>query len=99
MTWPHVAEPIGADSRFLTPAAVYHGGVLLADGGGTATVAVYDGQDASGDLIDYFSAAVSSRDRNWLDDGLVLKYGLYVDIGSNVSRFTVYYNPTPRELG
>jgi len=99
MPWPHVSKAVGVDSRVLYPAATYHGGVLLATSGGTATVAVYDGIDANGDLIDYFSAGASGRDRSWLDDGIVLRRGLYVDIGSNVSAFTAFYDPTPQELG
>ncbi len=90
---------IEADKQLLLPGAVYFGGILLATSGGAATVAVYDGQDTSGDLIDYFSAAASSRDRNHLHTGIPLRTGLYVDIGSNVDEFTVFFLQTPQELG
>ncbi len=43
MGFPHVSRAVGVDSRVLYPAAVYHGGMLLATSGGAATVAVYDG--------------------------------------------------------
>ena len=95
----HVHRRVTADKRVLEPAAVYHGGVLAADGVGTATVTVYDGIDSGGDPIDFFTAAASGRDRNYMDDGIILRRGLYVDVGSNVSFFTVIYDPTPRELG
>ena len=98
-SFPHTSWAIGTDRKELDPAAVYHGGILLADGVGAATVAVYDGIDATGDLIDRFSAATSAHDFNYLSDGILLRRGLYVDIGSNVSAFTVFYDPTPRELG
>lgn len=95
----HVHRRVSVDKRVLEPAAVYHGGVLAADGVGTATVTVYDGFNTTGDPIDFFSAAVSGRDRNYMDDGIILRIGLYIDLGSNVSFFTVIYDPTPRELG
>ena len=97
--FPHVSEPVPLDGKQFDPAAIYHGGLLKATAGGTATAEVYDGKDTSGDLIDSFSAAASGRDRSYLDDGLILKRGLYVDVGSNVSAFTVFYDPTPRDLG
>lgn len=90
---------VDADGRVLYPAAIYSGGVLVATGVGAATVAVYDGIDSSGDLIDYFYAATSQRDSRWLGEGIMLRRGLYVDLGSNVSVFAVYYTPTPREKG
>ena len=99
MGFPHVSRSVGVDSRPLEPAAVYHGGLLLATSGGAATVAVYDGLDTSGDLIDYFGVVASGHERTWSDDGILLRRGLYIDIGSNVSAFTAFYDPTPQELG
>jgi hypothetical protein len=90
---------VDADGRVLDPGAIYHGGVLVADGVGAATVTVYDGINTNGDVIDYFYAATSQRDTHWLGEGIELRRGLYVDLGSNVSKFTVYYQPTPREKG
>ena len=72
---------------------------MLATSFGTATVVVYDGIDASGDFIDYFRASALTPDRNYIGPGVILKRGLYVDIGNNVSRFTIYYEPEPRRLG
>ena len=89
---------IEADKRVSLPASVYFGGLLLATSGGAATVAVYDGLDTSGDLIDYFSAAASARDRNHLHLGIPLRQGLYVDVGSNVDEFTIFCAFTPKEL-
>ena len=90
---------IEADKRVSLPASVYFGGLLLATSGGAATVAVYDGHDTTGELIDYFSVAASGHERSWMDDGILLKRGLYIDLGSNVSAFTIFYDPTIRELG
>ena len=98
-SWPYAARDVGVDSRVLKPAALYRGGLLLAGSGGASTVAVYDGIDTTGELIDYFSAAASARDRNYIGDGVILKRGLYVDVGSNVSKFTIFYEPEPRSLG
>jgi len=66
---------IEADKRLTFPASAYYGGVLLATGDGAATVAIYDGLDTSGDLIDYFTAAASARDRNHLSRGIPLRTG------------------------
>jgi hypothetical protein len=88
-----------ADQQASLPASVYFGGILLAGAGGAATVAVYDGKDTTGDLIDYFSAATSARDRNFIPQGIRLQYGLYVDLGSNVDHFTVFFLREPREEG
>jgi len=74
------------------PDWLYHGGVLRASAGGTATVAVYDGLDNTGVLIDYFRASTSDRDVHVLEAGLTLRVGLYVEIGSNVTAFTAFYS-------
>ena len=92
-------KAVDADGRVLDPGAVYHGGILQVGSGGTGTVTVYDGVNARGDVIDYFSAATSGRDPRWLGEGIILRRGLYVDLGSNVDAFTVYYEPTPRDKG
>jgi hypothetical protein len=84
---------VEADKVALKRGAVYHGGLLLASGVGAATVAVYDGLDTSGTLIDRFAAATSSADRHVFERGIDLRVGLYVDLGDNVSKFTVYYEP------
>ena len=96
---PVAHQRVDADRLFAQRAAVYHGGLLVATGDGSATVAVYDGLDANGELIDYFTATTSARDRNFYERGLKLLRGLYVDIGSNVSAFDIFYEPVPREEG
>jgi len=94
---PHTR--IYADKKRLEPAAMYHGGLLLATGGGASTVAVYDGLDTSGELIDYFSVVASAHERHFMERGLIIIRGLFVDLGSNVSTFDIFYHPTPPELG
>ena len=99
---PHLAHQhrrVDSDTRLFGPGAVYHGGTPKATSGGASTVAVYDGLDATGDPIDYFSVAASAGERNYMDDGIILRRGLYVDLGSNVDFFTVICEPEPRELG
>ena len=86
---------VDADGKVLDAGAVYYGGILMAGSGGTATVIIYDGIDTDGDVIDYFSAAASGRDPRWLNEGIILRRGLYVDLGSNVDAFTLYYAPEP----
>ena len=98
---PHLAHQhrrVDSDTRLFGPGAVYHGAVLKASSGGAATVAVYDGLNTDGDPIDYFSVAASAVERNYMDDGIILRRGLYVDLGSNVDFFTVIHEPEPREL-
>lgn len=90
---------VKVDRQVSQRAAVYHGACLKATSGGTATVDVYDGIDASGDPIDTFRAGASDHDIHVLEKGLSLRYGLYVDLGSNVDFYTVYYEPVARERG
>ena len=94
---PYAHVSVDADGLVLPAGATYHGGLLLADSGGASTVAVYDSLAGSGDLIDYFSALTSARDRGVIERGVVLRRGLYVDLGSNVDKFTVFYDPVPQE--
>jgi hypothetical protein len=68
----------------------YHGGLLLANGVGAATVNVYQGVDAGGTPIDAFYAPTSDNDMHWLDSGILLDAGLYVAIGSNVSLVVLF---------
>jgi len=94
-------EPVGhlavdADGRVLKAGDTYHGGVLVAAGGGAASVTVYDGIDTGGDVIDYFYAARDAGDRHGPGKGIIIRRGLYVDLGNDVSAFTVYYKPEPR---
>lgn len=97
--WPPiVSEPFQADRAMRMPAGTYHGAVLQTGSGGASTVAVYDGQDTTGDLIDYFGSAASGHEAHFYERGIILKRGVYVDLGSNVTAFTLYYRPAPREL-
>ncbi len=94
-------DPVGhltvdADGQVLPPGATYHGGCLIASSGGASTVTVYDGVDTGGDVIDGFSPAQSKADRHGPGRGLILRRGLYVALGSNVTAFTVYFTPSPR---
>jgi hypothetical protein len=84
---------VDGDGGVIRRGGVYHGGVLLATSGGASTVAVYDGLDTSGDLIDYFSVSASAGERHVDDVGIQIREGLYVDVGSNVSKLTIFYDP------
>lgn len=97
--YPFAHSRVYADRQLIQRAGIYHGGLLLADGVGASTVAVYDGLDTSGELIDSFSVAASTPDRHIYEKGIALRVGLYLDLGSNVSAFTAYYDPVPREKG
>jgi len=95
---PYIHRRMAADGLVAQRGAVYHGGVLLASAGGAATVNVYDGLDTSGELIDSYRAATSDRDVHVLEVGLAINTGLYVDLGSNVSACTIYFDlPTGAE--
>lgn len=88
---------VEADKVALERGGVYHGGLLKASGG-TATVSVYDGLDATtGDLIDFFYAADGQADRHVFERGIDIREGLYVHLGSNVSSLTVYCEPPAGE--
>jgi len=89
---------VEADKVAVERGAVYHGGLLLASAAGASTVAIYDGLGTDGTLIDYFSAAASAADRHVLERGIDIRVGIYVDIGANVSKFTLYHHvPTGLE--
>ena len=87
---------VGVDRGPVREAASYHGGALKTTSGGAGTVDVYDGFDATGELIDTFQAAASDVDVHIFERGLQLRSGIYVDLGSNVSAFTLYYIPGKR---
>jgi hypothetical protein len=96
---PFAHSRVYADKQLVQRAAVYHGGLLLASGDGAATVTVYDGVDTSGEPIDSFSVAASTPQVRVWERGIALARGLYIDLGSNVSVFTAFYDPVPREKG
>ena len=84
---------VDADRLAIERGGVYHGGLLRTGTGETSTVAVYDGLDTGGDLIDYFDATRASYDRHVFERGIDLRVGLYVDLAPSVVKFTVYYEP------
>jgi hypothetical protein len=91
MDKPFSTKGVRADAKVLNAGDVYHGGILLATAGGQSTVAIYDGVDANGELIDYFDVQASQHAVHIFEEGLALKRGLFVDVGNNVSAFTLYF--------
>lgn len=85
-------EAVDADRRVAQGPGNYYGGVLLASSAGYATVNVYDGDNTNGELIASFVAGASLVDRDVRHVGVHYERGLFVDIGSNVSKFTIYYD-------
>ena len=96
---PFAHSRVFADRQLIQRAGVYHGGLLLATGDGASTVNVYDGLDTGGELIDSFSVAASTPQVRVYERGIALARGLYIDLGSNVSVFTAYFDPVPRAAG
>lgn len=96
MQQPYAPFKIEADGQHLGPGAVYHGGVLLADGG-TATVLLYDGDDANGVLIDRLKATNGNMEHRVIERGIRLLKGLYVDVSTNVGDLTLFLEPAPKE--
>lgn len=96
---PFVHAAVQADRQVAQRGSTYHGGALKSSAVGASIVDVYDGLDANGDLIDSYQCAASSRDVHVMEEGIVIRIGLYVDLGSNVTAFTVYYDQVPRDLG
>ncbi len=74
-----------------------YGGELVATSGGTATVDIYDALRAEGAPIMSFSVAASTIQRIFDPLPLIITTGLFVDVGSNVSRFTLFYDPEGEE--
>ena len=54
-----------------------------------------DGSSTSDEIVGAFGVGASGTDRAWLGEGVGLRNGLYVDLGSNVDIFTVYYSLLP----
>ena len=96
---PFAHSRVYADRQVIQRAGVYHGGMLLAGAGGIGCVDIYDGLDTTGDVIDCFRATANYSDLHFLEKGIALRVGLYVDLGSNLNVFTAYYDPVPREKG
>lgn len=96
-------RPVGhtrvtGDGKFIGQGGIYHGGFLLADSNGAATARIIDGLDADGDVIDFLdTGAASNHDTRDFPRGVRLLYGLYVDLGSNVSQCNIYYDPPPAD--
>ena len=90
---------VEVDGQVAAAGATYHGGVLKSSGD-ESSVTVYDGVDSSAiDVIDFFWGEENGGDHHFLDKGIAVRRGLYVDIGGRVADFTIYYEPTPRERG
>lgn len=96
---PFAHSRVYADRQLIQRAGVYHGGLLLATEDGDAYLHIYDGLDTSGDLIDFILAESGVAGGSVYEKGIALRVGLYVDLGPNVSVFTAYYMPVPREKG
>ena len=72
---------------------IYRGGLLLATAGGAATVALYDGAAVTDEPLDAFRAAASEHDQHYLDGGIRVNRGVFVDLGANVDWFLLYFDP------
>lgn len=84
---------------FLGP-LIYHGGFLEAGAGGIAEAHLYDGTSASDEPLDAFRAAPDEHDVHAYDSGLFVLRGVFVDFGTNVEAFVLFYNlDIPEALG
>ncbi len=87
-----------ADRKVLEAGAVYHGAILLSNGSGASIVAVYDGNDNSGDLLDRLETSGASKSvTSYPAVPLRAQRGIYVDLGSNVDQFVLFADPPPAE--
>lgn len=84
------AYPVTQDSALFRGPCLYYGGFLRATGGGVGEAEVRDGNADSDQLVDYFRAAASDRDRNQLPQGIFLLRGCFVDLVANVDTFVVW---------
>ncbi len=92
---PFSSRELLADTKLDLQGGVYHGGVLKSSAVGVATVDIYDGGDTGADLVDAFVCALSHRDVHVLERGVLIRNALYIDVGSNVTSFTLFYEPPP----
>ena len=82
---------VKADEAVAVRRGSYHGGLLLSSSGGAATVAVYDGPDTSGELIDYFTVQASEREIHFYERGIAIRDRIYIDVSSNITSFVFFY--------
>ena len=90
---PLVTKTSYTDELAAQRGSALRGGELLATSGGAATATIRDGLDSDGRILYTFVAAVSAYDRQVFPEPLPAHEGLYVDHGSNVSHFILYYHP------
>ena len=88
---PVVHRRVYADELVAHNGAILVGGELLADGVGAATVTIRDGLNTDAGAVFTFTAATSSYDRQNFPNPIPMRSGLYVDLGSNVSHFILYF--------
>lgn len=84
---------VSVDSPIIQGPCVYRGGLLKASAGGAATADLYDDTKAGGQPLDSFRALTSSYDRHPpSSEGVLVMRAIYVDVGSNVDSFVLYYD-------
>ncbi len=82
---------VASDRLVAHGGAAFVGGELVATSGGAAQVLIRDGVDANGEAVAQFDALTSATQRFTLDQPIIMRQGIFVDLGSNVSRFELYY--------
>lgn len=90
---PSAYRTIDHTGRYGEPGTVYRGGVLLAAASDTSVLWIYDGNDATGAILDRLSASPSALSLRPLTDGIIIRVGLYIVADANIDRFTLYYDP------
>lgn len=84
-------ERSDADRIFALPPGFLFCATISSDGGGEADAHVYDGNDTSGRLFqDLYAGDELSMQYHWYPP-IYFRFGLYVDIGTNVDSVTLQY--------
>lgn len=93
-----IAVLVSVDTPSIQGPLRYHGGYLRATSGGTATADVLNGTSAGGQFRDGFRAVASEHDQHSFEKGIECPAGIFVDLGSNVDQFVLYYSfPEPAD--
>lgn len=80
-----------ADRIIALPPGFLFSAVISSDGGGEADSHLYDGNDTSGRLLqDLYSGDELSFQYHWFPP-VFFRFGLYVDIGTNVDSVTLQF--------
>jgi hypothetical protein len=79
----HVTALTGSDQQVITSSqTIYHGFSVRETAGATAVLRVHAGTSNTGEVLDTVSLAANESAREYYEEGLTVRSGIYVDIVS-----------------